>query len=127
MALNILFSSMGLAFYEHTCSLLQETTVNLRQDDRCCGEALVIESDFEGHQLRQGDCCHTDIELKKLETKTNSSLKKVSHSSVHILSLGKIPTPDFTLILDDVIFQGYYWPPPCSANPLYILFDVFLI
>ncbi|WP_304234223.1 HYC_CC_PP family protein [Jiulongibacter sediminis] len=127
MALNIFFSSMGLAFYEHTCDVLQETTVNIGHDKDCCGEAFIIESDYEGTQLKQGECCHTDIELKKVDTNAGFALKKVDQKSVVYTNTTVDPIFSFVLVASEELSQSFLRPPPVPQRPLHLLYDVFLI
>lgn len=127
MALNILFSGTGLAFYEHTCDVLQETTVNIGQDKDCCGEAFVVESDFQGPQLKQGECCHTDVQLKKLDAKAGFSLKNLELKKCDLKALTILPVFDTSLVLAELDTQLFLRPPPLTQRPLHILFDVFLI
>ena len=66
MALNILFSTMGMAFYEHTCLITTIKTISISSEDFCCEEDAGISSDNEGlTQLKQGSCCETTKVLKK--------------------------------------------------------------
>ncbi len=73
MAFQVLFSSTGLAFYEHSCLMTERTHLSYEQEEGCCDHGEVVtHENLEVPQLKQGLCCETDLAFEYLETNSSS-------------------------------------------------------
>ncbi|MGR3809132.1 HYC_CC_PP family protein [Jiulongibacter sp. NS-SX5] len=128
MALNVLFSSTGLAFYEHTCHISLESTVSLVHEDECCGvESYTVDSDFEGHQLKQGDCCHTEVEHKQLDINSDFQIKKNLKAKKLTAHTQTVFGSFQFLKKSEVVFTNLQRPPPQWGLKFTVLYQQFRI
>ncbi len=128
MALNILFSTMGMAFYEHTCLITTIKTISISSEDFCCEEDAGISSDNEGlTQLKQGSCCETTKVLKRTDSKTSFGNQKVKASVSY--DLFTLSTPSFVSLhsFREAVVLPNSNAPPRHGRQLLTFIQTFLI
>jgi hypothetical protein len=75
LAVQVMLSSTGFAFYEHTCSMSLNKKVTFHPEKACCDLKPVASPDENQPQFKQGICCETQVNYQKLDTKSGFDSK----------------------------------------------------
>ena len=114
MALNILFSSVGFAMFEHTCHSLGLTSYSFTEKQFCEMESAAIDSPTNELSFKQNDCCETHSNFRNLKTESNSSFEK-THTSFVAINLD-LSENSFNY-LRPFIYEVKTVLPPSNAPP----------
>jgi hypothetical protein len=129
MALNILFSSVGFARFEHTCHSLGITSHSFTGYEFCEMESSAIDSPSNELSFKQNDCCETHADFKNLKTESSSSFEKTYISFVAVNF--KIDGYNFTIQAIFISESDSVLPPsnapPDSGRDILIKNQTFLI
>lgn len=130
LSLLILFNSVGIAIYEHTCNFKNETARSLYKEDACCSKKETKKTaNPQGTAFQKTECCDTDASVFVPNVFQSSSLeiKFVVPSSI---LLQKYFLPSFLALPESSDFlrlSDCSGPPLSARSSLYVLYQVFVI
>lgn len=117
MALQLLLTSTGFAFYEHTCNMTFSKKVSLEPQEACC-DLQAVEAETPSHipQFKQASCCESHLNYQKVDTQTDNGIQflKGLHAPAFLpLEVPSFPGLDNGLALPQK--SGNH--PPVNAPP----------
>jgi hypothetical protein len=129
MSLNILFSAMGFALFEHTCHSIGHTTFGFSEQDFC--DMAVEETEISTFELsfKQGSCCETEGNFQNLSLESGSSFNTLV---LPVLILDLIADTHFfnwqsVAYFDEAIPIPDTLAPPNNGRQILIKIQTFLI
>lgn len=130
LSLLILFNSVGIAVFEHTCNFKNETARSLYKEHACCSKKESPKQDCnDGLSFQKAECCDTDASVFVPNVFQSNGLGfKFNPAAVFdlaqplvfaFLSFENLPT--------FLRFSDCSGPPLSVRSTLHLLFQVFVI
>lgn len=130
LSLLILFNSVGIAVYEHTCNFKNETARSYFKTDTCCSKKEAsnqIKKDTFSFQ--KTSCCETESSVLVPNVFQSAGLD-FRFGSVLISQLSSVIVPAFMAIEHETNFLRFSdcsGPPLSVRSTLHVLYQVFVI
>lgn len=130
LALLILFNSVGVAVFDHTCNFKQETKRSFYKEDTCCkSEKISTSLSVQGLVFEKESCCetHTGFFVSEVFPSQFTSFTTTLHSGLASIEIFQTILAQESLELSSLLFADCSGPPLSVRNDLYSLYESFII
>ncbi|UBM59936.1 hypothetical protein LAG90_04645 [Marinilongibacter aquaticus] len=129
LGLNILFSTTGMAFYEHSCSMFAKTFVSPKEAKPCCEYEIVHKDSHDDRpQFKQDQCCKSHAFFKKVNGNTSLSVSKLIFTAIaESLPNRAFAFSPYLVLPTQLSLHHFAKPPPKSGRTHLVLYQQYLI